>query len=348
MAGDQRNGTGCADRRAHAPLHPRLQRGGIDIQFGEGGLGRRRRVRRHDGRAGREKIAQIGIGNRKRLRGQVRQRSRHQRDLAIHRHARRKLDRSKEQHQHDRHDHGKLDRRNRAAIVDQPQRGAPRAKPHVRHRCHRPALIRLVTKRRRGDQQPLAARQVRDVVAKSGDEQRPLIEDPHDDDVAGASRAVLHIVDEIAAAVDLAVDHHAAERVIALDVGIEVGASEQRRDLAADIRHECRLGAGRALAGHLTDRHAAALRLAGQDHARGILGDGFQHLAGEKHGGGFDDRKQQREKHRGDQGKFNGGRAPAIAAKPAQCISDGNCRRQRHRGIPRAASRPAGVRPQKD
>ena len=93
---------------------------------------------------------------------------------------------------------------------------------------------------------------------------------------------------------------------VALDVDIHVVAVEQCGDLAADIGLELGLGVGRGL------------RLPGKDHARRILGDGLQHLSGKEHDRGFDDRKQQREEHRRDQGEFDGGRTPAVAAKSTQ------------------------------
>src|ERR1700693_3373302 len=49
------------------------------------------------------------------------------------------------------------------------------------------ALVRFVLERRGRGQQPLAAAQIRDIEAESGDDQRPLIEDPHHDDIAGAA-----------------------------------------------------------------------------------------------------------------------------------------------------------------
>src|ERR1700712_2279641 len=54
-----------------------------------------------------------------------------------------------------------------------------------------PALVRFVLERGGSGQQPLAAAQIRNVEAEPGDEQRPLIEQPHHDDIAGAAGKVI-------------------------------------------------------------------------------------------------------------------------------------------------------------
>src|SRR5258706_12573041 len=54
-----------------------------------------------------------------------------------------------------------------------------------------PALVRFVLERCGRGQQPLAAAQIRDVEAEPGDEQRPLIEGPHHDNVAGTAGQIV-------------------------------------------------------------------------------------------------------------------------------------------------------------
>src|SRR5882724_96978 len=195
-------------------------------------------------------------------------------------------------------------------------------------------LIGLVLERRCRHQQALVARQIGDVVAEPGDEQLPWIEQSDDEDVAGAARTVLHVVvDEVAAAVDLAAQADVRERGIALDVDIEAAAIEQRGNLAADIGLELGLGV------------AAALRLSGHDHARGVLRDGLQHLAREEHQRRLDDGEQQREKDRRDQREFHHGGAPAAAPEAAQHIPAliGWNSGRRHRQIPSQRSSAARV-----
>jgi len=87
-------------------------------------------------------------------------------------------------------------------------------------------------------------------------------------------------------------------------------AIEQCDDARAQRGLELCLGGGRGL------------YLTGHDGARGILRHGLEHLAGEEHHGGLDDGEQQPEKHRRDQREFDGGRTAAVAAKPAQRVSD--------------------------
>ena len=77
--------------------------------------------------------------------------------------------------------------------------------------------------------------------------------------------------------------------------GNPVHAIEHHGELAANEVLELRLGVG------------CVLRLTGQDHARGILRHGLEHLAGKKHQRHFDDREQKAEKYRRDQRKLDRG-----------------------------------------
>src|ERR1700675_953029 len=81
-------------------------------------------------------------------------------------------------------------------------------------------------------QAPLAAAQICDVVAEPGDEYRPLIEQPHHDDIAGTAGAVVVGRHEVLAGVDRVSHADAGKCGIALYVDIDsVGAIEQRNDL---------------------------------------------------------------------------------------------------------------------
>jgi hypothetical protein len=123
---------------------------------------------------------------------------------------------------------------------------------------------RLVLEHRCRLQQSLVPRQICDVVAKSGDEQRPLVEQPHDHDSPGIAGAIGQGTGvEIAAGVDLAGDGDQPERVVVLDVDRDAAAIEQ--DITADIVLEILQEQRLAVVG-------AILRLPGQDQARGFLG----------------------------------------------------------------------------
>src|SRR5882724_1642795 len=175
-----------------------------------------------------------------------------------------------------------------------------------------PALVRFVLERGGRGQQPLAAAQIRDVEAEPGDEQRPLIEDPHHDNVAGTAGQIVVRRHEILAGIDWVGDVDGAERGIALHVDRDtVRAIEHHDDLAANEVLELRLGEGRGL------------RLTGHDRARGILRRGLEHLAGEEHHRQLDDREQETEENRRDQRELDRGRATVVASKPAQDISGG-------------------------
>ena len=56
--------------------------------------------------------------------------------------------------------------------------------------------VGFVSERCRSAQQSIIAVQIGDIVAQPGNDLRPLIEQLNDDDVAGASRIVLHVVDK--------------------------------------------------------------------------------------------------------------------------------------------------------
>src|SRR4051794_5765499 len=145
--------------------------------------------------------------------------------------------------------------------------------------------------------------------SQSRDKQRPLIEQPHDDDVTGATGAVLHGADEVAGPVDLAADRYAGERRVALHVHENVGASEQGGYLRA---HHAGLELGLGIGGGLS--------LARHDRACGILPNGFKHLVCEKHDRSLDNRKQQCKEHRCDQRELDCSRAAPILPEAAEDI----------------------------
>src|SRR3954447_602121 len=94
--------------------------------------------------------------------------------------------------------------------------------------CSRPLLERLVAESGGSGQQPLAARQIRDVETEPGDEQRPLIEQPDHHDVAGTAGVVVVGGHKVLARVDRIADRNPAEGRIALHVyGNTVVAVEQ-------------------------------------------------------------------------------------------------------------------------
>src|SRR5436305_4746744 len=204
-------------------------------------------------------------------------------------------------------------------------REAKSAIPFSWRRSWARSVIWLVLERSGCGQQPLVAGQVRDVVAKTGDEQRPLIEHPHHNDVARAAGFELHVVDEVAAVVDLTVDRHVLERAVLLHVEINavlaieqyisesVGPSGARANV---VQHEI------PPIPQMGPVIARSLRLTGRDQTRGILVDGFEHLAGKENDRRLDDRTQQRHEYRSDQRKLDGGRAAAVAAKPAPSSYD--------------------------
>jgi len=97
-----------------------------------------------------------------------------------------------------------------------------------------------------------------------------------------------------------------------------VRSAHRRGELGGTFLHDGPMVAEHVEPARVGRAVSAGLRLPGHQRTRGILGDGFEHLAGEEHQRGFDDRKQQRKEHRRDQGEFNGGRTPAVAAKSAQ------------------------------
>src|SRR3981189_3383102 len=118
------------------------------------------------------------------------------------------------------------------------------------------ALVRFVLERGGRGQQPLAAAQIRDIEAEPGDDQRPLIEDPHHDDVAGPAGQIVVRRHEIPAGIDRVGDVDGAERGIALHVDRDtVDAIEHHDDLATDEVLERLLGTWRAHTAHLTDRY---------------------------------------------------------------------------------------------
>src|SRR5262245_2624587 len=81
---------------------------------------------------------------------------------------------------------------------------------------------RLVLEGRSRDQEPLVARQVREVESEPRDEHSPGVEHPHHDDVAGAAALEVRGRDEVAAGIDLAVDGDRAERRIALHIDRDI------------------------------------------------------------------------------------------------------------------------------
>src|SRR3954471_11273772 len=96
-----------------------------------------------------------------------------------------------------------------------------------------PALVRFVLERGGGGQQPLAAAQIREVEAEPGDEQRPFVEQPHHDDIAGSAGKIIVRRHEILAGIDRGGDVDGSEGRIALHVdGDAVDAIEHRHDLA--------------------------------------------------------------------------------------------------------------------
>src|SRR6476620_11587044 len=78
--------------------------------------------------------------------------------------------------------------------------------------------VRFVLERGRRAQKPLAAAQIRDVVVEFGDDDRPLVKQPHHDDVAGAAGFVIVGIGEVLAGVDRVGDVDGAERRITLHV----------------------------------------------------------------------------------------------------------------------------------
>src|SRR5215813_14311565 len=165
---------------------------------------------------------------------------------------------------------------------------------------------RLVLEGRGRDQEPLVARQVRDVESESRDEHLPGIEHAHHDDVAGAAALEIRGWDEVAAAIDLAVDGDRGERRIALHIDRHIGAAEQRWNLAANVGPELVLGI------------FEALRLSCHDQACGVLRDGLEHLAREEHHRRLEDRKQQPEEYRRDDREFDRRNALAVAPEAAK------------------------------
>jgi len=113
-----------------------------------------------------------------------------------------KLDRAEEHHQHQRHDEGELCRRKAAAVARQFGDTAPGALPcgirsfaslsYINREPRAPVKGSFWNHRCRL-QQSLVTRQICDVVAKSGDEQRPLVRNsPHNHDspgIAGGNRS---------------------------------------------------------------------------------------------------------------------------------------------------------------
>src|ERR1700709_2621200 len=127
-----------------------------------------------------------------------------------------------------------------------------------------PALVRFVLERGGRGQQPLAAAQIPDVEAESGDDQRPLIEDAHHDGVAWTAGRIVVRRHEIPAGIDWIGDVDRAERWIALDVD---------RNTVRAVEHQDELGANEVLELCLGKRRH--LRLTGHDQSRGILRRGL-------------------------------------------------------------------------
>src|SRR6201746_571821 len=141
------------------------------------------------------------------------------------------------------------------SMAARPRQSASRSCTERRTRNHvsiigfiAPALVRFVLERGRRGQQPLAAAQIRDIETEPGDEHRPLIEDPHHDDVAGTTGQIVVRRHEIPAGIDRVGDVDGAESGIALHVDRDtVDAVEHHGELAANQILECRLGVGRVL-----------------------------------------------------------------------------------------------------
>ena len=152
---------------------------------------------------------------------QVRQRARHYRHLAVDGDAGREFVGSDEQHRHDRDDHGEFDGGNTAVVATQFERPAAHAKPNCPHRfhCPWPSFVRFVLERGGRSQQPLIAADIRDIEAEAGDEQRPFVEQPHDDDVTGAAGKIIVRRNEIFSRID---------RVGNVDGGERPGSSARR------------------------------------------------------------------------------------------------------------------------
>src|ERR1700682_1988422 len=126
------------------------------------------------------------------------------------------------------------------SIAATPRRSLYRSSAERRRRSHIEligfmallwSLEGFVLERGGRGQEPLAAAQIGDVVAERGDEHRPLIEQPHDDDIAGAAGAVPVGRHEGLAGVDRIGHADGAELGIALYVDVDsVRAIEQPND----------------------------------------------------------------------------------------------------------------------
>src|SRR5215475_8275463 len=79
-------------------------------------------------------------------------------------------------------------------------------------------LVRFVLERGRRSQQPPVGTDIREIEAEPGDEHRPLVEQPHDDDIARPAREIIVRGHEVLAGVDRVGNVDGREGAVALHV----------------------------------------------------------------------------------------------------------------------------------
>src|ERR1700730_1467882 len=156
------------------------------------------------------------------------------------------------------------------------------------------------------------AGRIDETEAERRGEDRPLVDEPDHDHVAGIAGLINVTVGERAVRVGRArqADRVEARKAANVDLQI-VRAIEHDGEARAHIVLE------------LSEAPTRFLRLSGQDQPRRIRGRGLKHLAGQQHHGGFDDGHQDGEKWQQHQGEVDGCSAGFIAAKSASADNAG-------------------------